>query len=215
MRWWVLVFIFLVIFPVTATEFKFNQSLVTGIRLPFFDCDDAEILRYEDVPAEENLISEGISEIVSEEESDISEMREERDQVRSVTNSLTNKISSKTELPYETSKEDLKKFYKKNDFKVLGKTRNPCPGKFSIRTPDDPGFYYLPVKLHSAGKERLRYVGIEIVEVESKINFTNSTFVEVEKPKRNYLWAWFILVGLLSFLFGLIFKKSLRKVIHR
>lgn len=127
---------FLLISPALAIDFKFNQSDTVEIALQF-DCDEIEILRYEDVPAEESRTSE-----LSAEE---------------INNSKDNQAVSKT---------DLKNFYKQNDFNVIGKTRKSCPASFKLKIPDDSGFYYLPVKVYAGSEETVQYIGIEVIETE-------------------------------------------------
>ena len=170
--------------PASALEFRFNQSATVEIPLQF-DCDEIEILRYEDVPAEENLISELSSE------------------------ALNNSNDSKETI----SKTDLKNFYKQNDFNVIGKTRKTCPASFKIKIPDDSGFYYLPVKIYAGSEETIQYVGIEVLEVEREPEpATAECKCECEEPMTLFGSLLLTIAMLLFFCFGMISYKIIRRL---
>jgi hypothetical protein len=183
MKMMIVVLAFFLISPALAMEFKFNQSDTVEIPLQF-DCDEIEILRYEDVPAEETLISESSSEELN--------------------NSKDNQAISKT---------DLKNFYKQNDFNVIGKTRKDCPASFKIKIPDEAGFYYLPIKIYAGSEETIQYIGIEVVEIEKEPEPAPISY-ECEPCENMTLFESLLLtiVILIFFVFGMLSYKIVRRL---
>ena len=184
MKMIILIIALVLISPASALEFRFNQSSTVEIPLQF-DCDEIEILRYEDVPAEENLISELSSE------------------------ALNNSNDSKETI----SKTDLKNFYKQSDFNVIGKTRKTCPASFKIKIPDDSGFYYLPVKIYAGSEESIQYVGIEVLEAEKEPEpaLVSCECESCEEPMTLFESLLLTIVMLLFFCFGMLSYKIIRR----
>jgi hypothetical protein len=182
MKMTIVVLAFFLISPALAMDFKFNQSDIVEIALQF-DCDEIEILRYEDVPAEESRTSE-----LSAEE----------------LNNSDNQAVSKT---------DLKNFYKRNDFNVIGKTRKICPASFKIKIPDESGFYYLPIKIYAGSEETIQYIGIEVVEVEKEPEPAPISY-ECEPCEEMTLFESLLLtiVLMLFFVFGMLSYKIIRRL---